>query len=64
MLNWIVIDEVKSIRTAPLMKEEKTMITSAIQVTIFVRDLDEAKAYYTEKLGFHVVAIPTKIIRI
>ncbi|AWP26254.1 VOC family protein [Paenibacillus sp. Cedars] len=32
------------------------MITSAIQITIFVRDLDEAKAYYTEKLGFHVVA--------
>ncbi|MCK0472303.1 VOC family protein [Halalkalibacter sp. APA_J-10(15)] len=31
-----------------------TMITRAIQMTIFVRDRQKAKAFYTEKLGFTV----------
>lgn len=30
------------------------MITHAIQLTLFVKDLDEAKAFYTKKLGFEV----------
>ncbi|GAA0372752.1 VOC family protein [Bacillus horti] len=32
------------------------MITKAIQITVFVRDQGEAKAFYTEKLGFVVCA--------
>ncbi|GAB6926712.1 VOC family protein [Paenibacillus sp. JCM 10914] len=32
------------------------MITSAIQVTLFVKDMEASKTYYTEKLGFDVVA--------
>ncbi len=31
------------------------MITKAIQITILVDDLDEAKDFYIEKLGFSVV---------
>ncbi|WP_148497729.1 VOC family protein [Paenibacillus senegalensis] len=30
------------------------MITKAIQLTIFVKDQEEAKKFYTEKLGFVV----------
>lgn len=30
------------------------MITKAIQVTIFVKDQEEAKKFYTEKMGFVV----------
>lgn len=30
------------------------MITKAIQITIFVKDQEEAKKFYTEKLGFEV----------
>ncbi len=30
------------------------MITKAIQITILVKDLDEAKNFYAEKLGFSV----------
>lgn len=32
------------------------MITRAIQITIFIRDQEEAKQFYTEKLGFVVTA--------
>ncbi|MDR7131495.1 catechol 2,3-dioxygenase-like lactoylglutathione lyase family enzyme [Algoriphagus sp. 4150] len=31
------------------------MITKAIQITILVNDVDEAKNYYVDKLGFSVV---------
>ncbi len=30
------------------------MITHALQITVFVKDLDETKTFYTEKLGFIV----------
>ncbi|WP_277674593.1 VOC family protein, partial [Piscibacillus halophilus] len=30
------------------------MITKGIQITIFVRDQEKAKTFYTEKLGFVV----------
>jgi len=30
------------------------MISQAAQITIFVRDLEEAKRFYTEKLGFEI----------
>lgn len=32
------------------------MITKATQITILVKNLEEAKAFYTEKLGFSVCA--------
>ncbi|MCY4780586.1 VOC family protein [Sphingobacterium sp. UT-1RO-CII-1] len=32
------------------------MITKVVQITILVKDLDEAKTFYVEKLGFSVCA--------